>query len=86
MVNVRFSTPFMIGLSDINVADVLKVDGIEMAKDCAVILHSGIAGQSANAMPRCRRFAEESGAACYRFKNLFDKWCQPKNRGECQVL
>ena len=42
--HVRFSTPLMIGLSDSNVADVLKVDGIGMVfQDCAVILHSGIA-------------------------------------------
>lgn len=43
----------MIGLSDSNVADVLKVYRIVMvSQDRAVILHSGIAGQTTNAMPR----------------------------------
>ena len=41
----------MIGLSDSNVADVLKDDGIVMAaQDCAVTFRSAIAVRSANAM------------------------------------
>ena len=48
----------MIGLSDNNVADVLKVDGIVMAaQDCSVTFRSAIAVRSANAMPRYWRFA-----------------------------
>ena len=45
-------------VSDSNVADVLKDDGIVMAaQDCAVTFRSGIAVRSANAMPRYWRFA-----------------------------